>query len=96
MDYKVDLRDIKFQLFEWLKLNELLEAEKYADWDAENVEMVLDEGLKIAQELQYASAQHPEAMKDELSLSGTRSPSASTMTVTSWVPASDRSMAVTK
>jgi len=50
VDYKVDSRDIKFQLFEWLGLGELLEAEKYADWDAENVEMVLDEGLKIAQE----------------------------------------------
>jgi alkylation response protein AidB-like acyl-CoA dehydrogenase len=50
VEYKVDLRDIKFQLFEWLKLGDLLEAEKYADWDAENVEMVLDEALKIAQE----------------------------------------------
>jgi alkylation response protein AidB-like acyl-CoA dehydrogenase len=50
VDYKVDLRDVKFQLFEWLGLGELLEAEKYSDWDAENVEMVLDEGLKIAQE----------------------------------------------
>jgi alkylation response protein AidB-like acyl-CoA dehydrogenase len=28
----------------------MLEAEKFADWDAENVEMVLDEALKIAQE----------------------------------------------
>ena len=26
MDYKVDLRDIKFQLFEWLGLGEMLEA----------------------------------------------------------------------
>jgi len=50
VDYKVDSRDIKFQLFEWLRLGKLLEAEKYADWDAENVEMVLDEGLKIAKE----------------------------------------------
>jgi alkylation response protein AidB-like acyl-CoA dehydrogenase len=50
VDYKVDLRDIKFQLFEWLKLGELLEAEKFADWDAENVDMVLGEALKIAQE----------------------------------------------
>jgi alkylation response protein AidB-like acyl-CoA dehydrogenase len=50
VDYKVDLRDIKFQLFEWLKLGDLLEADKYADWDAENVEMVLDEALKIARE----------------------------------------------
>jgi alkylation response protein AidB-like acyl-CoA dehydrogenase len=50
VDYKVDLRDIKFQLFEWLGLGDMLEAEKFADWDAENVEMVLDEALKIAQE----------------------------------------------
>ena len=48
MDYKVDLRDIKFQLFEWLPTAKLLEAEKFADWDLENVEMVLDEALKIA------------------------------------------------
>jgi len=50
VDYKVDLRDIKFQLFEWLGLDTMLEAEKFADWDTENVEMVLDEALKIAQE----------------------------------------------
>jgi len=50
VDYKVDLRDIKFQLFDWLELGELLEAEKFADWDTENVGMVLDEALKIAQE----------------------------------------------
>jgi len=50
LDYKVDLRDVKFQLFEWLPTRALLEAEKYADWDVENVEMVIDEALKIAQE----------------------------------------------
>jgi alkylation response protein AidB-like acyl-CoA dehydrogenase len=50
VDYKVDLRDIKFQLFEWLELGKTLEAERFADWDAENVEMVLDEALKISQE----------------------------------------------
>jgi alkylation response protein AidB-like acyl-CoA dehydrogenase len=50
VDYKVDLRDIKFQLFEWIKIGKMLEAEKFADWDEENIGMVLDEGLKIAQE----------------------------------------------
>ncbi len=50
MDYKVDLRDMKFQLFEWLPTGKLLEAERYADWDEENVSMVVDEALKIAQE----------------------------------------------
>ena len=50
MDYKVDLRDIKFQLFEWLPTAEMLENEKFSDWDLENIEMVLDEALKIAKE----------------------------------------------
>ena len=31
MDYKVDLRDIKFQLFEWLPTAKLIENEKFAD-----------------------------------------------------------------
>ncbi|TNF58437.1 MAG: acyl-CoA dehydrogenase [Rhodobacteraceae bacterium] len=48
--YKVDLRDVKFQLFEWLPTAKLLEAEKFADWDVENVGMVIEEALKIAQE----------------------------------------------
>jgi non-canonical purine NTP pyrophosphatase (RdgB/HAM1 family) len=46
VDYNVDLRDIKFQVFEWLKLGELLEDEKYADWDQENIEMVIEEGCR--------------------------------------------------
>ncbi len=50
MDYKVDLRDVKFQLFEWLPTAKLLEKERFADWDPDNIEMVLDEALKIAQE----------------------------------------------
>jgi alkylation response protein AidB-like acyl-CoA dehydrogenase len=44
------MRDVKFQLFEWLPTAKLLEAEKYAEWDTENLGMVLDEALKIAQE----------------------------------------------
>ena len=50
MEYKVDMRDVRFQLFEWLPTAKLLEADRFADWDAENVEMVIDEALKIAQE----------------------------------------------
>jgi len=50
VEYKVDLRDIKFQLFEWLGLGEMLKAERFADWDEENIEMVIEEGLKIAKE----------------------------------------------
>ena len=50
MDYNVDLRDVQFQLFEWLPTEKLLEAERFADWDRESVEMVVREALKIAQE----------------------------------------------
>ncbi len=50
MEYKADMRDMKFQLFEWLPTTKLLEAERYAEWDEENISMVLDEALKIAQE----------------------------------------------
>lgn len=50
MDYNVDLRDVQFQLFEWLPTEKLLEADRFADWDRESVEMVVTEALKIAQE----------------------------------------------
>lgn len=50
MDYKVDLRDIRFQLFEWLDTGKLLESERFGDWDLEQMDMIIDEALKIAQE----------------------------------------------
>jgi len=50
MTYKVDMRDVKFQVFEWLPTAKLLEHERFAEWDVENLEMVLDEALKISQE----------------------------------------------
>ena len=50
MEYRVDLRDAKFQLFDWLPMDELLGVERFSDWDRENVEMVLDEAVKIAQQ----------------------------------------------
>ena len=50
MPYDVDMRDVKFQLFEWLPTAKILEAPRYADWDRDNLEMVLEEGLKIAKE----------------------------------------------
>lgn len=50
MAYNVDLNDLKFQLFDWLDLDSILESPVFADWDRENIEMVLDEALKIAQE----------------------------------------------
>ncbi len=50
MSYDVDMRDVKFQLFEWLPTAKLLGTPRFADWDRENLEMVLDEGFKIAKE----------------------------------------------
>ncbi len=51
MDYKVDLRDVKFQLFEWLPTEKLLEKDRFSEWTRDDVEMVLEEGLKVAQEV---------------------------------------------
>ena len=50
MKYSVDLRDIQFQLFEWLDLGQILSAKRYSDWDAENLDLVIGEALKIAEE----------------------------------------------
>ena len=50
MDYNVDFRDVKFQIFDWLPTERLLGTGLYADWDRENLEMVLAEALKISQE----------------------------------------------
>jgi alkylation response protein AidB-like acyl-CoA dehydrogenase len=50
MKYSVDLRDIRFQLFEWLDLQQVLSAKRYSDWDVENLDLVIGEALKIAEE----------------------------------------------
>jgi alkylation response protein AidB-like acyl-CoA dehydrogenase len=48
--YQADMRDLKFQLFEWLPGDELLATERYSQFERRDVEMVLDEALKLAQE----------------------------------------------
>lgn len=50
MAYEIDIRDVKFQLFDWLDLESILASEVFADWDRENIELVLGEALKIAKE----------------------------------------------
>jgi hypothetical protein len=50
MAYKADIRDVKFQLFEWLPTAELLGKEMFAQWDLDSVSMVLDEAYKLAEE----------------------------------------------
>jgi hypothetical protein len=46
--YLDDDRDIRFNLFEWLDLDPLLQAGPYAEFDREQLGMVLDEALKVA------------------------------------------------
>jgi hypothetical protein len=48
MNYLDDLRDVKFNLFEWLPLDKLLRAERYRDFGRDDLEMTLEEALKMA------------------------------------------------
>ncbi|MEO1365977.1 MAG: acyl-CoA dehydrogenase [Acidobacteriota bacterium] len=48
MAYRVDLQDLRFQLFDWLELESLLDAPLFGDWDRENLDMVLDEATELA------------------------------------------------
>ena len=50
MTYEADMKDLQFQLFDWLRLEEILESPRFEAWDRESIEMVLGEALKIAQE----------------------------------------------
>ncbi len=49
MAYPDDSRDVKFNLFEWLPLDELLARERFAGQDRADLEMVLEEALKVCQ-----------------------------------------------
>jgi alkylation response protein AidB-like acyl-CoA dehydrogenase len=48
MKYLDDTRDIKFNLFEWLDLGAVLSSDAYSEFDREQLEMVLDEALKVS------------------------------------------------
>ena len=50
MGFQADMRDLKFQLFDWLPTSQLLGNEHFSQWERGDVEMVLDEALKLAQE----------------------------------------------
>ena len=50
MAYQADMRDLKFQLFEWLPTAKLFEHEHFSQWAAGDVEMVLEEANKLAVE----------------------------------------------
>ncbi len=47
-EFSVDLRDLKFNLFQYLPLDRLFETERYGDFDAETLESVLEEAHKFA------------------------------------------------
>lgn len=51
MAYQADMRDVLFQLFEWLPTKELLGHERFSEWDPESVQMVLQEAMKLSREV---------------------------------------------
>ncbi len=50
MQYVPEVRDMQFQIFEWLEGEELLGRKLFSEWDRDSVEMVLQEAVKLAQE----------------------------------------------
>ncbi len=51
MAYQVDMRDVSFQLFQWLPTEKLLSYEQFSQWAREDLEMVLQEAFKLAAEV---------------------------------------------
>jgi alkylation response protein AidB-like acyl-CoA dehydrogenase len=51
MDYKADIRDIKFVAFEMLKIHELANYELFEEATQETLEMIIDEGYKFAKDV---------------------------------------------
>ena len=49
MVYNDDARDVKFNLFEWLPLDELLSSERFGGYERSDLGMILDEALKVCQ-----------------------------------------------
>jgi len=49
MIYRDDLRDVKFNLFEWLPLDDLLKVPKYSDFARSDLATILEEALKVSQ-----------------------------------------------
>lgn len=52
-EFYVDLRDMKFVLFEQIGLEMLLKTERYKELDAEEVEAMVEEAAKVAKELLF-------------------------------------------
>jgi alkylation response protein AidB-like acyl-CoA dehydrogenase len=45
------MRDIRFQLFEWLPTEKLLTTERFSQWARQDLEMVLEEAFKLSAEV---------------------------------------------
>jgi hypothetical protein len=50
-DYRVDLRDIKFVLFDQIGVDKLIAHEKYSSFDRAMFEQMLEESLKVAKDV---------------------------------------------
>ncbi len=50
-EYLVDLRDVQFLLFEYLDIEKLTKYPKFQEFNQEMFEMIIEEGLKQAQEI---------------------------------------------
>ena len=50
-EYRVDLRDVQFLLFEHLDVEQLLKYPRFQEFNREMFEMIIEEGLKQAQEI---------------------------------------------
>ncbi|MCS7181516.1 MAG: acyl-CoA dehydrogenase [Thermoanaerobaculum sp.] len=48
MAFQVDMRDVTFQLFDWLPTEKLLQTERFSQWTRQDLEMVLEEANKLA------------------------------------------------
>ena len=49
--FAVDMRDLKFNLFEMLDLDPLVSSDRYKEFSVEDLEMILDEAHKFAKEV---------------------------------------------
>jgi len=48
MPYIAQSRDSKFNLFEWLETDKIFKSERFSDFGREDLEMIVDEALKVA------------------------------------------------
>jgi len=51
VEYLVDLRDIKFVVFDQLGVDKLVAQERYSEFDKEDFEAMLDEAVKVARDV---------------------------------------------